>query len=159
MLSGGQQVEAKVVTLMRSSISRWLSGKPLRAKLIFRHLAPPDAGAFVRARPCLAIGNPGDAMLFQSHQGIVSAVGNSRRRSGYLDSDRCPINPGNSGGPLLNTRGEVIGINTLKLVQEKCQWHRVLLTSSSDLLEVFAVSSDVAARLPSCYSCCDSNRL
>ena len=45
--------------------------------------------------------------------GIVSALGQSRRGGGpsYVQTD-APINPGNSGGPLINMRGEVIGINT-----------------------------------------------
>jgi len=51
-------------------------------------------------------------------QGIISAVdrdwnpGNGRTRRDLLQTD-APINPGNSGGPLLNARGEVIGINTM----------------------------------------------
>ena len=60
----------------------------------------------------VAIGNP-----FEIGQtvtaGIVSALGQSRRGGGpsYVQTD-APINPGNSGGPLINMRGEVIGINT-----------------------------------------------
>ena len=60
----------------------------------------------------VAIGNP-----FEIGQtvtaGIVSALGQSRRGAGptYVQTD-APINPGNSGGPLINMRGEVIGINT-----------------------------------------------
>ena len=61
----------------------------------------------------LAIGNPfglGQTVT----AGIVSAVnrglgGNDRRR--FIQTD-APINPGNSGGPLINTRGEVVGINS-----------------------------------------------
>jgi serine protease Do len=48
--------------------------------------------------------------------GVVSAVGRSLRAEGraYLDFVQidASINPGNSGGPLLNVRGELIGINT-----------------------------------------------
>ncbi|WP_284734430.1 trypsin-like peptidase domain-containing protein [Sphingosinicella terrae] len=60
----------------------------------------------------VAIGNP-----FEIGQtvtsGIVSALGRGRRGGGpsYVQTDAA-INPGNSGGPLLNMRGEVIGINT-----------------------------------------------
>jgi S1-C subfamily serine protease len=51
-------------------------------------------------------------------QGIVSAVRrdwqprNGRVRRNLIQTD-APINPGNSGGPLLNARGEVIGITSM----------------------------------------------
>lgn len=47
--------------------------------------------------------------------GVVSSVARQLRTEDpmiYIQTD-APINPGNSGGPLVNTQGEVIGINTL----------------------------------------------
>ncbi len=66
----------------------------------------------------LAIGNP-LGLDFTVTAGIVSARGRSLPgllRSNYDISDfiqtDAAINPGNSGGPLVNARGEVIGINS-----------------------------------------------
>ncbi|MGH7582166.1 MAG: trypsin-like peptidase domain-containing protein [Gemmatimonadales bacterium] len=70
----------------------------------------------------LAIGNPlGNELTFTVTQGIVSAKGrtqldlgdnnNPKRIQDFIQTDAV-INRGNSGGPLINARGEVIGINS-----------------------------------------------
>lgn len=65
----------------------------------------------------IAIGSP-FGQEFSVTAGIVSAVNRSIQEdsswtiSGAIQTDAA-INPGNSGGPLLNDRGEVIGINTM----------------------------------------------
>ncbi len=68
----------------------------------------------------LAVGNPlGEALTFSVTSGIISAKGRvlgGLPRTDYSITDfiqtDAAINPGNSGGPLVNVRGEVIGINT-----------------------------------------------
>jgi serine protease Do len=69
----------------------------------------------------LAIGNPlGEAFSFTVTAGIVSAkgrlLGGLPRQSDYSIMDfiqtDAVINPGNSGGPLVNVRGQVVGINS-----------------------------------------------
>ncbi len=68
----------------------------------------------------LAIGNPlGGDLTFSVTQGIVSAKGrglpslstSDRQIQDFIQTDAV-INRGNSGGPLVNVRGEVIGINS-----------------------------------------------
>jgi serine protease Do len=61
----------------------------------------------------LAIGNP-FGLDNTVTAGIVSAIGRNINQGPYdsfIQTDAA-INPGNSGGPLLNVRGEVVGINT-----------------------------------------------
>jgi serine protease Do len=62
----------------------------------------------------VAIGNP-FGLSNTVTAGIVSAKGRVIGAGPYDDfiQTDAPINPGNSGGPLLNERGEVVGINTL----------------------------------------------
>ncbi|MBP5972757.1 trypsin-like peptidase domain-containing protein [Brasilonema sp. CT11] len=65
----------------------------------------------------IAIGNP-LGLDYTVTSGIISATGRSSsdigvtdKRVDYIQTDAA-INPGNSGGPLLNTRGDVIAMNT-----------------------------------------------
>ncbi len=69
----------------------------------------------------VAIGNPGGLLAGSVTQGIVSAVNrqvrSTNRAMNYIQTDAA-INPGNSGGALVNDFGQVVGINTAKVVAE-----------------------------------------
>ncbi|MGC2108701.1 MAG: Do family serine endopeptidase [Candidatus Korobacteraceae bacterium] len=76
-----------------------------------------DSSALHPGQTVLAFGNP-FGFRFTVTRGIVSAL---NRPNPYSDDAHKPgqfiqtdaaINPGNSGGPLVNARGEVVGINT-----------------------------------------------
>ncbi|MEG1973034.1 MAG: trypsin-like peptidase domain-containing protein, partial [Oscillospiraceae bacterium] len=67
----------------------------------------------------IAIGNPGSSVLAGSvTQGIVSGVNRTIKEGGYsvnyIQVDAA-INPGNSGGALVNSFGQVVGINSAKI--------------------------------------------
>ncbi|RCX13199.1 S1-C subfamily serine protease [Anaerobacterium chartisolvens] len=83
-----------------------------------------DANSLQVGEPAIAIGNP-LGLQFQRTvtSGIISALNRTIRidteqGSNYMEDliqTDASINPGNSGGPLLNARGNVIGINTVKV--------------------------------------------
>jgi S1-C subfamily serine protease len=132
VLPGGQQLEAKVVYIdpdLDIALAKIAGAN-------YPHLALADTTIVHQGENVLAIGNPGDAMLFSVTKGIVSAIGkfSSAGPGTWIQTD-APINPGNSGGPLLNARGEVIGINTLKLMKKNVTSIGFAL-SATDLLEV-----------------------
>jgi len=83
---------------------------------ILRPVTLGDSSELLVGEQVVAIGNPyglADSMT----TGIVSAVGRQMEAPGHyaivdvIQTDAA-INPGNSGGPLLNMRGEVVGMNT-----------------------------------------------
>ena len=82
---------------------------------VLRSVRFADSGHVRVGQIAIAIGNPLDENTVTA--GIVSALGRTfPSRTGRLIDNVIPtdaaLNPGNSGGPLVNTRGEVIGVNT-----------------------------------------------
>jgi S1-C subfamily serine protease len=77
-----------------------------------------DSSQLAVGEKVYAIGNP-FGLSGTMTQGIISSIRSIRGSGGAPIEDAiqtdAAINPGNSGGPLLNSRGEVIGINTMIL--------------------------------------------
>lgn len=83
-----------------------------------------DSNAIIVGEPAIAIGNP---LGLQFQRTVTSGIISALNRTIKIDTDQganymedliqtdASINPGNSGGPLLNSKGEVVGINTIKV--------------------------------------------
>jgi S1-C subfamily serine protease len=84
----------------------------------------PNSDAVRVGQRAIAIGNP-FGLSSSMTVGIISGVGRTLRSAELIDSNApigfqnpsiiqtdAPINPGNSGGPLLNSQGQVMGVNT-----------------------------------------------
>jgi S1-C subfamily serine protease len=83
-----------------------------------------DANKVQIGQPAVAIGNPLGLQLQRTvTSGIISALNRTikietEEGTNYMEDliqTDASINPGNSGGPLLNSQGQVIGINTIKV--------------------------------------------
>ncbi len=76
-----------------------------------------DSKNLIVGQKVFAIGNP-FGLSGTMTRGIISSIRSVRGQRGFIDEaiqTDAAINPGNSGGPLLNSRGQVIGINSMIL--------------------------------------------
>src|SRR5579862_9527741 len=118
-------VDIRVTTSNRRVLKAKLVGAdPLTdlavLKVEAKDLASAPWGDSKEVRPgqtVLAFGNP-YGFRFTVTRGIVSAINRAnpdptnRSKPGEFIQTDAAINPGNSGGPLVDSRGEVVGINT-----------------------------------------------
>ena len=120
MLSDGKEVSAKVINYDAEADVAVI-------KLADNTVVPGvasfgDSDTLEVGETVVAIGNPlGKELIGSVTTGIVSAVNRQvsieNKDLKFIQTDAA-INPGNSGGPLVNSKGEVVGINTAKISVE-----------------------------------------
>jgi S1-C subfamily serine protease len=123
VIAGGQQIEVTLSNQHRYKATL-IGHDPVHDLALLQINAPNLVPAVLAAtsrdlvvgQNVYAIGNP-FGLSGTMTTGIISAIRTIREPQGQLIENAiqtdAAINPGNSGGPLLNSHGEVIGINTL----------------------------------------------
>ncbi|MBL0158706.1 MAG: trypsin-like peptidase domain-containing protein [Bryobacterales bacterium] len=118
-LTGGQKYKARVIYRDQANDLALIEIAPRND--LSTYLPLGDSEKLQVGQKVLAIGNP-FGLEGTLTTGIVSSLGrdigdeNGRKLEGMIQTDAA-INPGNSGGPLLDSNGNVIGINTAILGQ------------------------------------------
>lgn len=80
-----------------------------------------DSDVLRSGEPAIAIGNPlglGQSVTVGVISHPLRTIRNGKETADVIQTDAA-INPGNSGGALLNGLGQVVGINTLKIIDEQ----------------------------------------
>ena len=118
VLASGKTVDAKVVGKDSTSDLAVLS---IDAKYVTQTASFGDSKSLITGQTVIAVGSPmGSEYASSVTQGIISApsrtITTSSNQQTVIQTDAA-INPGNSGGPLVNSAGQVIGINSMKLSQ------------------------------------------
>lgn len=99
--------------------------------------------------PVIAIGHP-YGLNYSATQGVVSKVDRIRDGLKFIQIDAA-INPGNSGGPLVNIRGEVIGVNSFIIRGGDNLGFALPVTYLQTALNLYAPNyGKTSARCPSC---------
>ncbi len=169
---GGHIITNAHVVVNPNTLKLYLfNGDVVNAKQIFRdesldisilkceknlpYLALGDLDQVEVGEDVLAVGTPISLLLKHSFtKGIVSALNRTLRVSGedgdyYMQNliqHDASLNPGNSGGPLINSNGEVIGINTLKISSTEGIGFAIPSLSFKSLLENYI--SDESYKTP-----------
>ena len=115
VLSDGTQLEGKVIGSDPNNDVALLQVDASKIPAL-TYLVLADSGSVKPGQMAVALGSP-FGLQGSITIGIISGTGRSipgstsRNMTDIIQTDAA-INPGNSGGPLLNSRGEVVGINT-----------------------------------------------
>ncbi len=140
LLNDGGQIDAEVLWFEKSldlAIIKVEGGNLPVAEL-------GDSDEIEVGQLAIAIGNPlGLSFQRTLTQGVISGLNRSITDSGSgttienLIQTDASINPGNSGGPLLNSRGQVIGINTAKVTSGEGLGFAIPINTAKPIVEQF----------------------
>ena len=124
LLSDGREVKAKVVNYDQAKDMAMIKLEDGTKVPGVAELG--DSDALYPGEDVIAIGTPLSKDFAQTiTKGVVSSVSRDLESGNgtvmnVIQTDTA-INPGNSGGPLVNTKGQVIGINSMKLAQDNVE--------------------------------------
>ena len=108
-----------------------------------------DYSALKDGDPVVAIGHP-YGLNYTATQGSISRVDRVQQGIHYIQTDAA-INPGNSGGPLVNSSGQVIGVNTFIIKGGDNLGFALPVAALKEALEQYLpVRGEAGIRCPSC---------
>ncbi len=111
----------RVTDESRDLITKELGGIP--------YLPLGDSDLVRRSDEVLAVGYPLGQQSFKSTNGIISG------HEHHLIQMSAPINPGSSGGPLLNVRGEAIGVNSSGVTEAQNVGYAIPINTLKTILD------------------------
>ena len=150
VISDSNQLNVEIITTNGNTYAAAIVGYDSRTDLAVLKIDAENLQAveFVNSdqvevgQDAIAVGNPGGVKYSNSlTKGCVSALNrtvSSNRMVSYIQTDAA-INPGNSGGPLLNSAGQVMGINTIKIASSNYEGMGFAIPSNT----VISIANDL----------------